>query len=110
MTHYEIVLDLHQYAIIEKMLSRENSQRLAMNQSINGKELFSDMIEDIYSPVEDGWSTLDFVLQESTEKLDLLKVMTAVVYPEDMDFFVNQLGNAEMTCKDNFDILITLKF
>ena len=47
MTHYEIVLDLHQYAIIEKMLSRENSQRLAMKQSINGKELFSDMIEDI---------------------------------------------------------------
>lgn len=110
MTHYEITLDWRQYAIIEKMLSRVNSQRLAMNQSINGQELFSDMIEDIYMPVEDGWSTLEIVLQESTEKLDLLRAMTSLVYPEDIDFFVNQLGNDEITCKDDFDIRIALKF
>ena len=110
MTHYEITLDWRQYAIIEKMLSRDNSQRLAMNQSINGQELFSDMIEDIYMPVEDGWSTLEIVLQESTEKLDLLRAMTSLVYPEDIDFFVNQLGNDEITCKDDFDIRIALKF
>ena len=51
MLHYEITLDRKQYATIEKMLSRENAQHLAMNEPINGHELFSDMIKDIYSPV-----------------------------------------------------------
>ena len=110
MLHYEITLDRKQYATIEKMLSRENAQHLAMNEPINGHELFSDMIEDIYSPVEDGWSTLDIVLQESTEKLDLLRTMTGLVFPENKDFFVNQLGNDDITCKDDFDILIILEF
>ena len=109
MTHYEITLDGKQYANLEKMLSFDNSQRLAMNQSINGYELFSDMIEDIYSPVEDGWSTLDIVLQESTDKLDLLRMMTALVFPDDIDYFVNQLGEDDIECEENFDILIILK-
>ena len=110
MLHYEITLDRKQYATIEKMLSRENAQHLAMNEPINGHELFSDMIEDIYSPVEDGWSTLDIVLQESTEKLNLLRTITALIFPKDSDFFVNQLGNDDIICKGDFDILIILKF
>jgi len=28
---------------------------------------------DIYTPVTDGWSSLDCVMQESTEKIDFLK-------------------------------------
>ena len=39
-----------------------------MNQFINGYELFSEILKDIYSPVEDGWSTFDVVLRESGEK------------------------------------------
>ncbi len=110
MHRYEVELDSKQYSIIEKMLSRDNSQRLAMNQYIKGHEFFSDMIEDIYSPVEDGWSTMDVVLQESTEKVELLRTMTALVFPENTDFFVDQIGNDEIICQKDIEILITLKF
>ena len=110
MKQYTIELNGKQYSILEKMLCYDNAQCLAMNQPVSGYDLFSDILDDIYSPVEDGWSTLDVVLQESTEKLDLLRTMTALVFPEDKDFFVNQLGNDDITCKDDFDILIILEF
>ena len=42
---------------------------------------------DIYTPVTDGWSSLDCVMQESTEKIDFLKYMTKQVFPEEEDFF-----------------------
>ena len=29
---------------------------------------------DIYTPVTDGWSSLDCVMQESTEKIDFLTI------------------------------------
>ena len=109
MKQYNIELSGKQYSILEKMLCYDNAQCLAMDQPINGYDLFSDILYDIYSPVEDGWSTLDIVLKESSEKLDLLRAMTASVFPDDKDFFVNQLGNDEIICKKNFDILIALK-
>lgn len=109
MKQYTIELNGKQYSILEKMLCYDNAQCLAMNQPVSGYDLFSDILDDIYSPVEDGWSTLDVVLQESTEKLGLLRAMTAIIFPEDIDYFVKQLGNNEIACKDNFSILITLK-
>ena len=110
MKQYEAELDGRQYALLEKMLSHENAQRLAMDQPIRGRDLFSDMTEDIYAPVEDGWSTLEIVLQESEEKLALLRKLTAAVFPEDAERFVRQLGNDDPDCPDNFEIRIRLRF
>ena len=109
MKQYTIELNGKQYSILEKMLCYDNAQCIAMNQPIRGYDLFSDILDDIYSPVEDGWSTLDIVLQESDEKLELLREMTASIFPDDKDYFINQLGNEEIACKDNFSILITIK-
>lgn len=86
MKQYNIELNGKQYAILEKMLSYDNSRCLSMNQYINGYGLFSEVLKDIYSPVEDGWSTLDVVLQESGEKLDLLRAMTVLIFPDDEDY------------------------
>jgi len=45
---------------------------------------------DIYTPVTDGWSSLDCVMQESTEKIDFLKYMTKQVFPKEEDYFLKQ--------------------
>jgi len=81
-----------------------------MNQFINSYELFSEILKDIYSPVEDGWSTLDVVLRESGEKLDLLRAVTVLIFPDDEDYFVRQLGGDNLMIDDDFNIMITLKF
>ena len=110
MKQFEAELNGRQYAMLEKMLSYDNAQRMAMNQPIRGCDLFSDMTEDIYAPVEDGWSTLDIVLQESEDKLALLRALTAAVFPEDKERFVRQLGKDDSDCPDDFEILIRLQF
>ena len=69
------------------MLCSFRASQLAKNQCINGYELFSDMIDDISSPVTDGWSTYEIVLKESVDKLTLLRSITKVVFPEDEDYF-----------------------
>lgn len=109
MEHYRITLDRKQYAVLEKMLSYDNAQCLAMSQPISGYGLFSDMAEDIYSPVEDGWSTLEAVLEESAEKISLLRTLTSLIYPDDADLFVRQVGNDDIICRDDIDILIDLR-
>lgn len=50
------------------------------------------MVDAIYAPVKDRWSTIEVVLDESPKELDLLRVMTRAVYPEDEDYFAKQLG------------------
>ncbi len=45
------------------------------------------MIHEIYSPVIDGWSTLEIVLKESANALDLLRFMTKQIFPEDENYF-----------------------
>ena len=66
-----------------KSISKGSTQR---------RNLFSDILRDIYTPVTDGWSSLDCVMQESTEKIDFLKYMTKQVFPEEEDYFLKQMG------------------
>lgn len=109
MKTYQVSLNGKQYGMLEKMLCSNRAGQLAMNQHINGYELFSDMLDDICSPVTDGWSTFEIVLKESIEELDLLRVMTKVVYPENEDFFVKQIGQP-FQCEKDFAFQIDLKF
>ncbi len=106
---YEIELNRKQYAKLEKMLTYENASKLARNQPINGYELLSAVLEEIYSIVEDGWNTLEVLLAESDEELELLRYITRHIIPEDEDYFVRQLGK-KFKCKKNFEIRIELKF
>ena len=73
---------------------------MAKNQHINGYELFSDMLNYICSPVTDGWSTFEIILEESAEELDLLRLMTKVVYSENEDYFVGKIGQHFNNIKD----------
>jgi len=50
------------------------------------------MIHEIYSPVTDGWSTREIVLNESADALNLLRFMTKQIFPEDENYFVRQIG------------------
>ena len=63
---------------------------------------------DIYTPVTDGWSSLDCVMQESTEKIDFLKYMTKQVFPEEEDYFLKQMGK-ELHCSQGFAMRIIRK-
>ena len=105
---YEIELNGKQYAMLEKMLFHDDAQRLAMNQSINGYDMIRAMLHVIYSPVSDGWSTHEVMLDESKEELDFLRYITKHIVPEDEDFFVRQLGKP-LVCDKNFEIIIKLK-
>lgn len=108
---YEVVLDGRQYAMLEKMLYSSRARQLAMNQTINGYELFSDMLHNICAPVTDGWSTFEIVLEESDKKLDLLKFMTKSVFREDEDYFVRQIGGSfpeNFQCAKDFGFQIIL--
>ena len=58
MKTYQVSLNGKQYGMLEKMLCSSRAGQLAKNQHINGYELFSDMLNEIYLPVADGWSTL----------------------------------------------------
>ena len=93
--------------MLEKMLCSVRASQLARNQCINGYELFSDIIDDISSPVTDGWSTYEIVLKESIDELNLLRFMTKVVFPEDEDYFVRQIGQ-NFQCKKDFGFQIFL--
>ncbi len=74
------------------MLIEDRKADLMRKISINGKDLFCDMIHEIYSPVIDGWSTIEVVLKESADAPDLLRFMTKQTFPEDEDYFVGQIG------------------
>ena len=67
------------------------------------------MIDDISSPVTDGWSTYEIVLKESVDKLTLLRSITKVVFPEDEDYFVRQIGKI-FQCEKDFGFQISLNF
>lgn len=107
MKTYQVSLNGRQYGMLEKMLCSVRASQLARNQCINGYELFSDMIDDISSPVTDGWSTYKIVLKESIDELNLLRFMTKVVFPEDEDYFVRQIGQ-NFQCKKDFGFQIFL--
>ena len=89
---YEVMLDSKQYAQLKSMLVGDRKGDLIRKIPINGNDLFCDMIHEIYSPVIDGWSTLEIVLKESANALDLLKFMTRQIFPEDENYFVRQIG------------------
>ena len=109
MKTYQVSLNGRQYSMLEKMLCSFRASQLAKNQCINGYELFSDMIDDISSPVTDGWSTFEIILEESAEALDLLRLMTKVVHPENEDYFVGQIGQ-HFQCEKDFGFQISLNF
>ncbi len=107
MKEYTVTLNRKQYARLEKMLSPDNAGLLARNQAINGFELFSQVLEEIYLPVEDGWSSLEIVLNESPQELDLLRTLTREIFPDDEEYFVRQIGK-KFKCKKDFEIKIDL--
>ena len=109
MKTYQVSLNGRQYSMLEKMLCSFRASQLSKNQCINGYELFSDMIDDISSPVTDGWSTYEIVLKESVDKLTLLRSITKVVFPEDEDYFVRQIGK-NFQCEKDFGFQISLNF
>ena len=47
MKTYQVSLNGKQYGMLEKMLCWSRAAQLAMNQHINGYELFSDMLYEI---------------------------------------------------------------
>lgn len=106
---YEVLINGRQYAKLEKMLSTDRARKLAMNQLINGYELFDDMLHEVYAPVADGWSTLEIVLSESTDAVELLRFITKQMFPNDEDYFLRQLGN-KFHCGKDFAFRINLKF
>ena len=109
MKTYQVSLNGKHYSMLEKMLCSDRAGQLAKNQHINGYELFSDILNYICSPVTDGWSSLDCVMQESTEKIDFLKYMTKQVFPEEEDYFLKQMGK-ELHCSQGFAMRIILQW
>ena len=89
---YEVMLDNKQYALLKSMLIGDRKGDLIRKIPISGNDLFCDMIHEIYSPVIDGWSTLENVLKESANALYLLRFMTKQIFPEDENYFVRQIG------------------
>ena len=92
METYEITLDGKQYDLLKSMLDCGRKADLIRKIPINGKELFYDMIHEIYSPVTDGWSTREIVLKESADALNLLRFMTKQIFPNAENYFVRQIG------------------
>ena len=88
----EITLDAKQYDLLKSMLNCDRRADLIRKIPINGKELFYDMIREIYSPVTDGWSAREIVLKESADALNLLRFMTKQIFPNDDNYFVRQIG------------------
>ena len=105
----KIGLDKEQYSVLEKWLEYPNSSKLASNQPIKEEDFFGDILYSIYSSVDDGWSTREILLEEAKEDIEFLRLLTAKVYPEEPDFFFRQLGDEEIICKHNCDILIELQ-
>lgn len=88
----EITLDAKHYDLLKSMLNCDSRANLIRKIPINGKELFYDVLHEIYSPVTDGWSTREIVLKESAEALNMLRIMTKQIFPNDEDYFVRQIG------------------
>lgn len=88
----EITLDAKQYDLLKSMLNCDMRANLIRKIPINGKDLFYDMIHEIYSPVTDGWSTREIVLNESADALNLLRFMTKQIFPNDENYFLRQMG------------------
>lgn len=111
---YKVVLNGAQYSVLEKMLCSYRAHQLARNQVINGYELFRDLMDDICSPVTDGWCTYKVLLQEleqehEDKQRDLLRFLTRQVFPGDEDYFIKQIGK-NFHCSRDFSFLIELKF
>ena len=68
MKQLKITLTGKQYALLEKMLSYANAQKLAMNKPIDGCELFTDIIDDLPKPTFSSLHYLNF--GEENEKLN----------------------------------------
>ena len=92
METYEITLDGKQYDLLKSMLNCGRKADLIRKIPINGKELFYNVLHEIYSPVTDGWSTREIVLKESADALNLLRFMTKQIFPNDENYFVRQIG------------------
>ncbi|MDE7206119.1 MAG: hypothetical protein K2N90_02985 [Lachnospiraceae bacterium] len=107
---YKVILNGGQYSILEKMLVSGRAHQLAQNQSINGYELFQDMMDDICAPVTDGWCTYEEVLQElDDEKMALLRFLAKQVFPNDEDYFIKQIRKS-FHCNRYFSFMIELRF
>ena len=92
METYEITLDGKQYELLKSMLNCGRKADLIRKIPINGKELFYNVLHEIYSPVTDGWSTREIVLKESADALNLIRFMTKQIFPNDENYFVRQIG------------------
>ncbi len=92
METYEITLDGKQYDLLKSMLNCGRKADLIRKIPINGKELFYNVLHEIYSPVTDGWSTREIVLKESADALNLIRFMTKQIFPNDENYFVRQIG------------------
>ncbi len=88
----EITLDGKQYDLLKSMLNCDGKADLIRKIPINGKELFYNVLHEIYSPVTDGWSTREIVLKESADALNLIRFMTKQIFPNDENYFVRQIG------------------
>ena len=88
----EITLDAKQYDLLKSMLDCGRKADLIRKIPINGKELFYNVLHEIYSPVTDGWSTREIVLKESADALNLIRFMTKQIFPNDENYFVRQIG------------------
>ena len=108
MKRYCIALPKKQYSKLTRMLTPDNARRLAELQPISGRSLFRDLLDEIYSPVTDGWSTKAVVLEESEEELALLRALTVYVHPNKPDFFVRQLSRRLIRCGGRFEFVIDL--
>ncbi len=107
MNTYEVSVNGRQYAMLEKMLRPSGAGQMADNQPINGYMLFSDILHYICSPVTDGWSTYEFLFEESKQEIELLRTITRQVFTEDKNFFVKQIGK-KFKCEKNFEVRINL--
>lgn len=110
---YKVILNGGQYSILEKMLVSGRAHQLARNQSINGYELFRDLMDAICSPVTDGWCTYQELLQEleqesEDQQMDLLMFLTKQIFPNEEDYFIKQIGKP-FRCNKDFSFIIELK-
>ena len=108
-SHYAIIKLAKFYGVTADYLLGLSQTRIHPNADLADLRLSDDMIDDISSPVTDGWSTYEIVLKESVDKLTLLRSITKVVFPEDEDYFVRQIGK-NFQCEKDFGFQISLNF
>ncbi|MCM1543233.1 MAG: hypothetical protein NC121_18525 [Blautia sp.] len=106
---YKITVNGKQYSRLEKMLNIGRKALLAENRVIRGKEFFGDIIEEICLPMRYGECTYDELMESRKEDVELLRVLTREIYPDDEDYFVRQMGKV-FHCPRDISIMIELKF